>query len=62
MIITEELLIKGMSINGAWSKKQFKLLKVNWPPKRGWKKEIIGTDIKKDRMDEFISLKDQHIS
>lgn len=65
MKVTTELLEQGLSVNGAWSRKQlialgvpirkrFKLIK-------GWKDRLIGSEITEHQKNLFLELKDKHI-
>ncbi len=58
--LSNKLIEKGKSINGGYSKHQLELLGIDWPPKKGWKKQIIGKQIQKNILDKFIELKDKH--
>lgn len=44
MIITEEWITKNKIPNGGYNRKQFEILGIQYPPKKGWKDEIIGSD------------------
>ncbi len=63
--VTPELLEQGISLNGAWSRKQlialgvpvgkrFKLIK-------GWKDRLIGSEITEQQKMRFLALKNAHI-
>lgn len=56
MLVTNEFLEKGRSDSGGYNRKQLELLGVAWPPLKGWKKAIIGTNIGDDVAEMFISL------
>ena len=43
----------------ALNRQQLKLLGVNWPPKKGWTKELIGAEIDNKTYDRLLSLKGQ---
>ena len=45
MIITEEWIVKNKTPNGGYNRKQFEILGIQYPPKKGWKDEIIGIDL-----------------
>jgi len=61
--ITEDLLEKGMSRNGAWSMAQVRLLgfQQGYENNKGWKRKAIGTMISIEDALEFVSLRDQHL-
>lgn len=60
MIITDEIIEKGKSINGGWNKKQLEVIGVTSMTK-GWKKRIIGKHISSERVAEYLRLKDSHL-
>jgi hypothetical protein len=55
--VSEELLEAGKSVKGGWSKAQLAILGEVWPPRSGWKKEIIGRRISKMDADKFVQLR-----
>lgn len=57
IIITEEFLQSGFSDRGALTYPQLNILGIPTPPKTGWKKKIIGTEITKATAEEFLKLK-----
>lgn len=59
MTITNEFLIAGQSGAGGWNKRQLALLGVDWPPVKGWKHRIIGTEIPDEDAMKFLSWKGQ---
>ncbi len=61
MILTNDLIVLGMSRRGGWSEEQFALLGIKWPPRRGWKYRVIGLDYPKETIDQFLALKDKHL-
>lgn len=44
-VITEEFLALGRSTAGGWTKAQFALLGVSWPPISGWKAAVLGQSV-----------------
>jgi hypothetical protein len=71
MIVTKEnldkLLKEGASIKGAWSSAQIRILVKDEEfkggfPYPGWKIRLIGKEIKKEQIDEFLRLKNRHLS
>jgi hypothetical protein len=52
----EELCQKGASRKGGWSKRQFAVLDIEWPPEKGWKKRLVGRSITADQWNRFIDL------
>ena len=62
MILTNEILEQGKSINGGWSGKQWRLLGItNHYKIKGWKNRIIGKHFSEETINKFIDLKDKHI-
>jgi len=60
--VTDELMQRGMSKNGAWSRKQLDALGVGdtaW--NKGWKRRLMGTTITTEQKNEFLALKDAHL-
>jgi hypothetical protein len=62
MKLTEKKIKAGRSKNGGWSKKQVKLLGVEWPLKSGWIRDAIGKKVTKSDYKLFLSLKDNHLN
>ncbi len=60
MVVTEELLERGKSIRGGWSREQFHVLGIDFPPSKGWKKSILGEYISEIDANFFVELKDAH--
>ena len=61
MKIDRELIFRGVSRNGGWSREQLNALGVEWPPVRGWIERIEGTEIDNAHADLFIGLRDAHL-
>lgn len=53
--LSQELIEMGRTGNGGYTKKQLKTLGVDWPPKKGWLKALIGTEIPQDTYDNFVA-------
>jgi len=60
MKLTEEIIEKGKSRNGGFSKKQLECIGVEWIYK-GWLKESMKKEFTKEQLDEFVMLKDLHL-
>lgn len=66
MIVTQEILNKGLSVNGALNSKQLKVFlghedfPSGWPTK-GWKSRILGSRASKEQIDRFLRLTDCHL-
>lgn len=61
MVITKEIIDQGKSKNGGWTKKQLSILGVSWPPEKGWQNKIIGKEIDKDTLDQFLGKLDKQL-
>ena len=61
MIITEKLVMEGVSERGGWNRRQIILLGAKWPLSPGWKNRVIGQPISDSDADLFLSLKGQTI-
>jgi hypothetical protein len=59
MRIGEALLLQGRTLEGGWTKAQFKILGVPWPPRKGWKKSVIGKAITEDEVKRFIEAREE---
>lgn len=57
MIITEELLRKGMSEGVGIKSVQAKVLGIKYPLKKGWLKELIGKEVTEETIKKYIELK-----
>ena len=56
MLITDDWLIKNKTPAGGYNKKQYDILGIQYPPQKGWKKDIIGTLLCKKKVKEFESI------
>jgi hypothetical protein len=55
--ITEELIEQGKSKAGGWNARQLRYLRVKWPPEKGWKQRIIGTEVMLDSAAKFLEFR-----
>lgn len=55
--VDDRLIESGKSNAGSWNSEQLKILGAAWPPKRGWKKAVIGRLISEDDAERFVQLK-----
>lgn len=53
-IITEEVLARGQSAAGGWTRAQLTALGVAWPPASGWKARVIGMEISQNDLKLFL--------
>lgn len=59
--ITESLIESGKSDNGAWSMDQLAIIGVEWPPLKGWKKQVVGKHINDNDAERFVKIKNLHL-
>jgi hypothetical protein len=55
--ITEDLLSRGRSAAGGWTRAQLELIGVPWPPVAGWKVTVLGGDLTDAEAASFIAGK-----
>jgi hypothetical protein len=53
MIVTLTYIDQHKTENGAWTRKQIEALGLTWPPKKGWKKRVVGTELTEKQQAEF---------
>lgn len=56
VVMTEEIIKAGMSCNGGWYKKQLAAVGIMWPPKKGWKRKIIGKAFSRQTVQQFLGF------
>ncbi len=57
MKLTHENL-HALGTNGAgWNKKQLEILGISWPPKNGWLKKLIGTEIEEEKYQQLLDFR-----
>jgi hypothetical protein len=42
VLITKEFIESNKTAKGGWNKKQIEAIGLIWPPRKGWKKSVIG--------------------
>ena len=57
MQITAELLERGKSDRGGWTREQLHIVGVDWPPRPGWQSKVVGKQISGDHACRFVSLR-----
>ncbi len=60
-LVTETIINMGMSRNGGWSLRQFKLFGFDTFPKKGWKEMIISQEWPREIVVQFLALKNVHM-
>lgn len=54
--VTEQWLTAHSNKGAAWTSGQLRVLGVEWPPKRGWTRRVVGTSITKEQRAAFEQL------
>lgn len=62
VFITQKLIESGASRFGGWSHAQLRLLGVEVPPRKGWRRRIDGQPIAPADARRFLALRDAHLS
>lgn len=62
VVLTAEIFCCAESSNGRFSKAQLELFGINGQPPKGWKKGLLNTLASREVVDEFIALKDKHLT
>jgi hypothetical protein len=57
VVLTGEMIDRGQSDAGGWSRRQLVLIGVEWPPRKGWKRDAIGRRIQVDAYLQFLKLR-----
>lgn len=60
--VTKWHIDNAITKNGGWTMRQIEAVGLEWPPKRGWRDEIIGKEITQDNLSIFLgrnNYKDQ---
>ncbi|MNW15261.1 hypothetical protein D3C71_2137120 [compost metagenome] len=53
MTVTNDWLLQSQTVKGGYNKRQLALLGIVWPPTRGWKHDVLDTEIPDDVAREF---------
>jgi hypothetical protein len=51
--VTEEWVRRYQSGNGGWTRDQLECVGVKWPPREGWIRRIVGTEISDESRQRF---------
>lgn len=60
--VTPAVLHAGMSRYGQWGDEQLACLGVPMPKRAGWKLRLYGTLVRREQVEQFLALKDAHLS
>ena len=61
VIVTDDILRRGMSSRGGWTDRQMALLGVDRRNNSGWKAKLIGSRVPAAAVEEFLSLRNAHL-
>jgi hypothetical protein len=61
VILTDEILEKGRSANGGYSRRQLELFGIVGFPS-GWKKALVGQSASVEVVERYLMLKDKHLT
>lgn len=53
MLVSNDWLLQWQTVNGGYNKRQLELLGIAWPPKRGWKRDLLGLEISEEKARAF---------
>lgn len=59
MILTKKFLLDHRTKKGAWTKEQFRIIGMTWPPKQNWMSLVKGKELSGAEVAEFIRAKDK---
>jgi hypothetical protein len=62
MILTKEMLLAARSSMGGYTNKQLALIGLKLPMVDTWKRDMIGKDFPEEALNEFVALKDAHLT
>lgn len=51
--LTHEMIPAARTPNGGYTKKQLAAIGVDWPPQKGWSKEVVGKQITRQQFEIF---------
>ena len=55
--ITLDTFQAAKSAKGGWTKKQVELLGVQWPPRKGWLRGMIGDKFPRSTLEKFVAMR-----
>ena len=53
VILTHEMILAARTPNGGFTKKQLAAIGIEWPPQKGWTKDVIGKQITRHQLEIF---------
>jgi hypothetical protein len=57
MKITKDYLNTHKTAKGGFTRKQFQILGINWQPKKGWERQVIGNELTPEEAELFEKAK-----
>jgi hypothetical protein len=61
MKITKDYLNTHKTARGGFTRKQFQILGINWQPKKGWERQIIGNELTIEEAEQFEKAKSSKV-
>jgi hypothetical protein len=58
MIITKDFIEQHKTVNGAWTRQQLFVLGIQWPPRHGWMRSVIGRELTPEQVAAFIAARE----
>jgi hypothetical protein len=62
VVMTQDIMDAAKSRHGGWSNAQFRALGVFKFTPKGWKKQLIGKEYTENAMQEFLDLRNKHLT
>lgn len=59
VIITPEILETAKTKAGGYTRAQLAIIGIDWPPPKGWAKQLHGQELDKELIDQFIAAKEK---
>jgi len=59
LILTKKFLLTHRTKKGAWTKEQFRIIGMTWPPKQNWMSLVKDKELTDAEVAEFIRAKDK---
>lgn len=60
MILTHEMLQDAKTPAGGYNKAQLAILGIEWPPKKGWPRKLVGKEVSEELWSQFVALSEKH--
>lgn len=57
MLLTKEKIERLQTGNGGYDKKTLALFGIKWPPKKGWKRKVVGKEVDENQYLKILNSK-----